>query len=56
MNNAEKLKSFRLKHNLTQQQLADLLGVKQQIIKTGNRLFILVNYYTNSGWRMSMTA
>ena len=40
MNNSEKLKSFRLKHNLTQQQLADLLGVKQQIItyiETGAR-------------------
>jgi putative transcriptional regulator len=40
MNNAEKLKSFRLKHNLTQQQLADLLGVSQQIItyiETGKR-------------------
>jgi transcriptional regulator with XRE-family HTH domain len=40
MNNAEKLKSFRLKHNLTQQQLADLLGVSQQIItyiETGAR-------------------
>jgi transcriptional regulator with XRE-family HTH domain len=40
MNNAEKLKSFRLKHDLTQQQLADLLGVRQQIItyiETGKR-------------------
>jgi transcriptional regulator with XRE-family HTH domain len=40
MNDEEKLKSFRLNHNLTQQQLADLLGVSQQIItyiETGKR-------------------
>lgn len=40
MTSSEKLKSFRQEHNLTQQQLADLLGVKQQTItyiETGAR-------------------
>lgn len=40
MTSSQKLKSFRQKHNLTQRQLADLLGVKQQTItyiETGAR-------------------